>query len=88
MSDKVPDIKTVLEENKKYKDKIKELEVKLKKYTNNERHKKYYEKNKDKIKERSKKYMEKMKKENPEKIKEWKRKSYFKKKEENNTKIE
>ena len=88
MSDKVPDIKTVLEENKEYKDKIKELEVKLKKYTNNERHKKYYEKNKDKIKERSKKYMEKMKKENPEKIKEWKRKSYFKKKEENNTKIE
>ena len=88
MSDKVPDIKTVLDENKKYKDKIKELEVKLKKYTNNERHKKYYEKNKDKIKERSKKYMEKMKKENPEKIKEWKRKSYFKKKEENNTKIE
>ena len=47
-----------------------DLEVRLKKYTNGENHKRYYEKNKDKIKETGATYLEKLKNENPEKIKE------------------
>ena len=46
--------------------KNKELEDKLKSYTNNNRHKKYYENNADAIKEKSKNYMEKIKETNPE----------------------
>jgi hypothetical protein len=40
--------------------KNKELEEKLKSYTNNNRHKKYYENNSNIVKERAKKYMEKI----------------------------
>jgi hypothetical protein len=57
-----------------------ELEEKLKKYTNNERHKKYYEKNSEKVKEKAKNYMEKMKTENPEKLKEWRHTAYMNRK--------
>lgn len=59
---------------------IEELKMKLKKYTNPQRNKKYYEKNKDKLLEKSKEYHEKLKLENPEHLKEMKRKSYLKKK--------
>jgi hypothetical protein len=61
--------------------KNKELEEKLKIYTNNNRHKKYYENNSDIVKERAKKYMEKIKETNPEKLKEWSRNAYLNKKE-------
>ena len=61
--------------------KNKELEEKLKTYTNNNRHKKYYENNSNIVKERAKKYMEKIKETNPEKLKEWSRKAYLNKKE-------
>jgi len=61
--------------------KNKELEEKLKSYTNNNRHKKYYENNSNIVKERAKKYMEKIKETNPEKIKEWSRNTYLNKKE-------
>ena len=57
-----------------------ELEEKLKTYTNNERHKKYYEKNSEKVKEKAKNYMEKMKTENPEKLKEWRHTAYMNRK--------
>ena len=60
--------------------KNKELEEKLKSYTNNNRHKKYYENNSNTVKERAKKYMEKIKETNPEKIKEWSRNAYLNKK--------
>ena len=60
--------------------KNKELEDKLKSYTNNNRHKKYYENNSNVVKERAKKYMEKIKESNPEKIKEWSRNAYLNKK--------
>ena len=63
----------LLKENEELKAKIVQLEESLQKYTNSERHKRYYEKNKEKVKARAKEYMERMRAENPEKVKEWKR---------------
>jgi len=57
-----------------------ELEEKLKTYTNTERHKKYYENNSEKVKEKAKSYMERMKIENPEKLKEWRHTAYMNRK--------
>jgi hypothetical protein len=51
----------------------------LKKYTNGDNHKRYYEKNKDKIKESGSLYLQKLKEENPEKIKAYSRAAYLKK---------
>jgi hypothetical protein len=62
--------KTILEA------KIKELTEQLQKYTNNKRHIKYYENNKEKVKERAKTYMEKIQETNPEKLKEWRKTAY------------
>ena len=56
------------------------LKSRLAKYTNNERHKKYYEKNSEKVKEKAKNYMEKMKTENPDKLKEWRHTAYMNRK--------
>jgi len=70
-------LKELLDDREKQ---IEELKMKLKKYTNPQRNKKYYEKNKDKLLEKSKEYHEKLKLENPEHLKEMKRKSYLKKK--------
>lgn len=67
----------IIEENESLKKKVEELEEKLKTYTNNHRHKKYYEKNKETIKEKAKEYNQKVKSENPEKIKEWSKKAYL-----------
>jgi hypothetical protein len=58
-----------------------ELEEHLKKYTNSTRHLKYYENNSDKVKERTRNYVDKLKTENPEKLKEWRRTYYLKRKE-------
>ena len=58
-----------------------DLEQRLKKYTNGENHKRYYEKNKEKIKEVGASYLQKMKAENPEKIKEYSHRAYLKQKE-------
>jgi hypothetical protein len=60
-----------------------ELEEKLKSYTSNYRHKKYYENNTEIVKERAKKYMDKVKETNPEKLKEWRHNAYIKRKEKN-----
>ena len=60
--------------------KIEDLEIRLKKYTNGENHKRYYEKNKNKIKETGSTYLKKLKEKNPEKIKEYSRNAYLKKK--------
>ena len=65
-------LKTQLEESKK----------KLEKYTNNERHKKYYEKNKERIKINAKNYLNRLKTENPEKLKDYRHKAYLKRKSE------
>lgn len=74
----VSELKLKLEKMEKY---VKELEDNLKKYTNNNRHLKYYENNKEVVKERTKNYVEKLKNENPDKLKEWRRNYYLKKKE-------
>ena len=58
-----------------------ELEERLKKYTNGDNHKRYYEKNKEKVKELGANYLQKLKEENPEKLKEYRRTYYLKKKE-------
>ena len=67
-------------ENELLKKKIVELEEKLRSYTNTERNKRYYEKNSEKVKEKAKNYMEKMKTENPEKLKEWRHTAYMNRK--------
>ena len=54
-----------------------DLEQHLKKYTNGENHKRYYEKNKEKIKETGSSYLQKLKAENPEKIKEYSHRAYL-----------
>jgi hypothetical protein len=56
---------------------ISELELRLKKYTNGENHKRYYEKNKEKIKETGSSYLQKLKLENPDKIKEYSHRAYI-----------
>jgi hypothetical protein len=54
-----------------------DLEQRLKKYTNGENHKRYYEKNKEKIKETGAFYLQKLKVDNPEKIKEYSHRAYL-----------
>jgi FtsZ-binding cell division protein ZapB len=63
------------------KNKINELEEKLKSYTNPTRNKKYYEKHSNIFKEKAKNYMEKIKETNPEKLKEWRHQAYLNRKE-------
>ena len=61
--------------------KVKELESRLKKYTNGSNHKKYYEKNKERYKESGSEYLKKLKEENPERLKEYRKRAYEKRKE-------
>ena len=68
-------------ENELLKQRVNELEEKLKKYTNGNNHKNYYEKNKEIVKEKSSMYLKKLKEEKPEKIKEYAKRAYLKKKE-------
>jgi len=71
-------LKTEIEE---LRNKVSELEEKLKKYTNGDNHKRYYEKNKEIIKEAGSNYLKKLKEENPEKLKEYRKRAYQKRKE-------
>lgn len=71
----------LIEENKMLKEKVIELEERLQKYTNSSGHKKYYEKNKEKIIEDANKKLVKLKNENPDKLKEYRRRAYLKRKE-------
>lgn len=50
-----------------------DITARLKKYINNDAHKRYYENHKEEIKETHYKYIEKMKTENKEKYKEYRR---------------
>jgi hypothetical protein len=63
---------------------IERLKTKLEKYTNNERHRKYYEKNKERVKENAKQYLNRLKEENPDKLKEYRHRAYMKRKEKMN----
>jgi len=69
------------QENTKLSEIIEALKNHLEKYTNNERHKKYYEHNKEKVKENAKQYLNRLKFENPEKLKEYRHRAYLKRKE-------
>ena len=71
----------LIEENKMLKDKVIELEERLKKYTNSIGHKKYYNTNKEKVMVNSANYLHKLKEENPDKLKEYRRRAYLKRKE-------
>jgi peptide methionine sulfoxide reductase MsrA len=51
------EIDTIKKENEELKKKNTELEERLKKYTNGNNHKKYYEKNKEKYKELGSNYL-------------------------------
>jgi BMFP domain-containing protein YqiC len=68
-------------ENETLKHRVNELEERLKKYTSGKNHKKYYEKNKEKVMESGANYLSKLKEENPEKLKEYRRRAYLKRKE-------
>lgn len=81
----------IQKENDKLKEKIILLEKEndklkehLKKYTNGENNKRYYEKNKEKVKQQGAEYLKKLSEENPEKLKEYRKKAYLKRKEKNN----
>jgi hypothetical protein len=63
---------------------IDSLKTKLEKYTNNERHRKYYEKNKERVKENAKQYLNRLKEENPDKLKEYRHRAYMKRKDKMN----
>ena len=78
----------ILEENTKLKAElekqkliIQDLENRLKKYINNEAHKKYYETHKQEIKQQQSKYIEKLRAENPDKMKEYYERANKKRKE-------
>jgi hypothetical protein len=75
---------TIKKENEVLKQKNTELEERLKKYTNGNNHKRYYEKNKEKYKELGSNYLQKLKEENPEKLKEYRQRAYQKRKEKMN----
>ena len=72
---------TMKQEIDELKKKNEELETRLKIYTSNHRHKKYYDNNTEIVKQRAKNYMEKVKETNPEKLKEWRHTAYLKRKE-------
>jgi hypothetical protein len=78
----------IKKENEELKEKLlllekenEELKEHLKKYTNGENNKRYYEKNKEKVKQQGAEYLKKISEENPEKLKEYRRNAYLKRKE-------
>ena len=75
------ELEELIKENTELKQRIIELEEKVKKYTNSESHKRYYEKNKQQVKEKANGYLKKLAQENPDKLKEYRHKAYLKQKE-------
>ena len=73
-------ITELVKENEKLKNEIIELKEQLKKYTYGNTHRRYYEKNKEKVKEGGANYLKKLKEENPDKLKEYRRTAYLNKK--------
>ena len=74
------DITNLVAENEKLKNEIIELKEQLKKYTYGNTHKRYYEKNKERVKEGGANYLKKLKEVNPDKLKEYRRTAYLNKK--------
>ena len=81
MNISIDEYNTMKQEIDELKKKNEELESRLKTYTSNHRHKKYYDNNTEIVKQRAKNYMEKVKETNPEKLKEWRHTAYLKRKE-------
>jgi hypothetical protein len=77
-------IQELEQENSLLKSKVEELEKRLLTYTNNKRHKKYYEEHKEEIKEKANQYLKKLAKENPDKLREYRHRAYLKQKEKKN----
>jgi predicted MPP superfamily phosphohydrolase len=75
------EINIIKNENNELKQQITELKKRLKKYTNGDNHKRYYEKNKEKIMETGANYLKNLKEVNPEKLKEYRHTYYLKRKE-------
>ena len=73
-------ITELVKENEKLKKEIIELKEQLKKYSYGNTHRRYYEKNKEKVKEGGANYLKKLKEENPDKLKEYRRTAYLNKK--------
>jgi predicted MPP superfamily phosphohydrolase len=69
-------IPELIAENERLKKEVSDLKEHLKKYTFGDNHKRYYEKNKEKVKEGGAKYLQKLKEENPEKLREYWRRAY------------
>jgi hypothetical protein len=74
----------IKKENEELKEKLlllqkenEELKEHLKKYTNGNNNKRYYEKNKEKVKQQGANYLKKLANENPEKLKEYRRNAYL-----------
>ena len=76
-----PNIEELYNEIHNLRSQVQLLKSQLEKYTNNDRHKRYYNNNKDKIKQNARRYIEKLKNENPEKLKEYRKKAYMNRKE-------
>ena len=70
----------LVRENELLKNKVNELEERIKKYTNSDAHKKYYEEHKSEVKKQGKAYLEKLKQENPDKLKEYRHTAYLNRK--------
>lgn len=68
------------EENALLRKELEEVKEHLHKYTNNDSKKRYYEKNKELIKQKAQERKKQIKEENPDKIKEYARTAYLNKK--------
>jgi hypothetical protein len=80
MSDLESKFQLLQTENEELKKINNELEERLKKYTNNNGHKKYLNSHKEQQQEAKNKYLQKLKETNPDKIKEYNKKAYEKQK--------
>lgn len=82
-----PNIEELYKEIHNLRSQVQLLKSQLEKYTNNDRHKRYYNNNKDKIKQNAKRYIEKLKDENPDKLKEYRKTAYMNRKQRELSKI-
>lgn len=83
MENEIPTVEQWRDFNKEMADirvKYDQCKAQLEKYTNNDRHKRYYEQNKDRVKANAKQYLNRLKEENPDKLKEYRHRAYVKRK--------
>lgn len=70
----------LINEINKLRSQVDTLKGRLEKYTNSDRHKKYYANNKEKVKQNARRYIERLKTENPDKLKEYRKTAYINRK--------